>query len=597
MPGRRSALAVGASSLVLLGACTGEPFRGPLSLLQQPLTGGGRPRVGTLAMGGETRAALLESAAFAVRLPGRPLLTFGMGFSHAGGDEAPGWYRLAVKAGGRILAERTLNPRAARAWRDVALPLEGLGREATLEFDLRLTDREGRPIPAPEGLAIGIAEPTLHDLDDYGKAKGVVVVSIDTLRRDHVGAYGYARPTTPRLDALAREGLLFEDAVSISSWTLPSHLSLLTSVDPAVHGGTDMRRGFNRRSPTLPALLRGAGFSTHAVTSHLYVSSVYGLDEGFEHLDFRQDRPATEVAQRAIDLLDRYGDRPFFLFLHLYDPHWHYDPPDHTRRMFVGQYQGGLTGNWKDFSTRTRENTSPADLAHLLALYDGEVRYADEEVGRVLDHLSARGLAGNTLVVVTSDHGEEFLEHGSWEHQKTLYEEVLRIPLIVRGPGIAPRRDAGQVSLLDVAPTVLAWAGVAAPAGFQGRSLLSPPGDRESYGETEHTTDKTRKLFLRSGQGRWKAIFSLDASERPVREEWYDLAADPGETRSVPPAASVADAIRGRALDRFRAGRRTDAPVRPVCLTPEQTERLRALGYVGGLADATCTPADTPSRR
>jgi arylsulfatase A-like enzyme len=543
-------------------------------------------------MGGETRAALTESASFPVRLPARPLLTFGMGFSHEAAAEAPGWYRLAVKADGRVLAERTLNPRAARAWRDVALPLEGLGREATLEFDLRLTDREGRTIPPPAGLSLGIAEPTLHDLDAYGRARGVVLVSIDTLRRDHVGAYGYTKPTTPRLDGLAREGLLFDDAVSTSSWTLPAHVSMLTSVDPAVHGGVDMRRGFNRRPPTLPALLRGAGFATRAVTSHLYVSEVYGLDEGFEHLDFRQDRPAKEVAERAIDLLDRYGDRPFFLFLHLYDPHWHYDPPEHTRRLFVGPYAGALTGNWKDFKDRTRENTSPADLAHLLGLYDGEIRYADEEVGRVLDHLQARGLAASTLVVVTSDHGEEFLEHGSWEHQKTLYEEVIRIPLVVRGPGIAPRRDSAPVSLLDVAPTVLAWAGVTSPAGFQGRSLLAPPGDLEAYGETEHTTDRTRKLFLRAGQGRWKAIVSLDASsERPVREEWYDLATDPGETRSVPPAPAVADAIRARALEHWRADRRTEAPARPVCLSPEQTERLRALGYVGGLADATCAPA------
>src|SRR6185503_13895537 len=164
----------------------------------------------------------------------------------------------------------------------------------------RLADREGRPLPLPKGVALAVSDPVIHDLDAYGKAKGIVLVSIDTVRRDHVGAYGYAKPTTPRLDALAQEGVLCEDAVSTSSWTLPAHLSMLTSVDPGAHGGTDMSHGFNRRLPTLASLLRKAGFATQAVTSHLYVSTVYGLDDGFDHLDFHQDRRAAEVADRAI---------------------------------------------------------------------------------------------------------------------------------------------------------------------------------------------------------------------------------------------------------------------------------------------------------
>src|SRR5258708_503323 len=201
-------------------------------------------------------------------------------------------------------------------------------RRATIAFDLRFTDRDGRPLPIPAGLSLGVGEPVLHDLDAYGRARGVLLVSIDTVRRDHVGAYGYARPTTPRFDALARAGVLFDDAVSTSSWTLPAHLSMLTGVDPGRHGGVDMRHGFNRSVPTVPALLHAAGVATRAVTSHLYVASVYGVDDGFEHLDFRQDRKATQVADRGTSLLVRAGDRPFFVFLHLYHPHSHSDPPD-----------------------------------------------------------------------------------------------------------------------------------------------------------------------------------------------------------------------------------------------------------------------------
>jgi arylsulfatase A-like enzyme len=574
----------GALALLLALAAAGCSRRppGPDRLLLEPTVDGTPPRSGSLTTGGETRPALLASASFSARLPRRGLLTLGMGLAVAGAaEEAPGWYRLEVRAGDKVLLEHTLNPRAARGWRDFSVPLEGLGRQAVIAFTIRLTDRSGADVSWPAGVMLGVSDPTVHDLDDYGKAKGVVLVSIDTLRRDHVGAYGYAKPTTPRLDALAREGVLCLDAVSNSSWTLPSHLSMLTSVDPGAHGGVDMSHAFNRRVPTLPALLRKAGFATQAVTSHLYVSAVYGLDEGFDHLDFHQDRKATDVANRAMDLLDRFGDRPFFVFLHFYDPHWHYDPPEATRRIFEEPYAGSITGRLQDFSKRDRKSVSEADRAHLLALYDGEIRYVDDELGRLLDHLRARGLDRGTLVTVTSDHGEEFLEHGSWEHQKTLYEEVVRIPLLLAGPNVAPRREASQVSLLDVAPTVLAWAGVDIPSEMRGQSLLSTVPGREAYGETDHTVDGTRKVFVRGGESRWKGIFSLDPLDARVRtEEWYDLSADPGERHRTTPPPPVGDPARRLALERWKADRGAGAGAPTVLLSPEQRERLRALGYV-----------------
>jgi arylsulfatase A-like enzyme len=584
MPGRlRTATGMLlAAALLTAAVCRPPAFEGPYHVLRAKPVGAVTPRTGTLSPAGDARPALLESAAFRVPLPPHGLLTFGLGVSYAGAQEAPGWFQIRVLANGQLLADRKLNPRAALGWRDVSVPFDDLGREATLAFELRLTDRWGQDVPVPHDLFLGVAEPVIHDRSHYGRAKGVLLVSIDTLRRDHVGAYGYPRPTTPRLDALAGAGLLCEDAVSSSSWTLPAHLSLLTSADPGAHGGVDMSHGFNRRLPTLADQLKAAGFATQAVTSHLYVSATYGLDQGFDRLDFHQDRKATDVADRALDLLDRFGDRPFFVFLHFYDPHWHYDPPEATARLFAHEYTGTLTGQWQDFSRRDRGSVTAADLQHLLDLYDGEIRYVDDELGRVLDHLRARGLERNTLVAVTSDHGEEFLEHGSWEHQKTLYEEVVRIPLMMRGPGLAPRREPQQSSLLDVAPTILEWAGVAALPAAQGRSLLAPAPEREAYGETDQTDDGARRLFLRGGQGRWKAIVSLARDkDRPLREEWYDLAADPRERRSAPPAARVADDVRERALARWRAARASGKGAPAVRLTPEQREKLRALGYVG----------------
>lgn len=570
--------------LALAGCSRKHRPAAPLHLLERVTTAGSMAATGSVTTGDETRAALLKSASYQVTLPERALLTFGVGLSWAGEGEAPGWYHLSVRAGERVLAERTLNPRAARGWRDVSVPLKGPG-EVTLQFEIRLTDRDGHPIPPVPGLLLAVSDPIVHDRDAYGHAPVIVLVSIDTVRRDHVSAYGYGEPTTPRIDRLATRGLLYEDAVSTSSWTLPAHLSMLTSVDPGVHGGLDMHHGFNHSVPTLAAVLKKAGYETQAVTSHLYVSPTYGLDDGFDFMNFYQDRKAKQVADAAIDLVDRFGDRPFFLFLHFYDPHWHYDPPEKELRIFEkeGSYRGKLTGLWQDFSKRTPKTVSPADLRHLIALYDGEIRYADDELGRILDHLTSLGMDPSTLVVVTSDHGEEFLDHGSWEHQKTLYEEVVRVPLVLAGPRVPHRDEQAQVSLLDVAPTILAWAGVAPPSTFTGRNLLVPVAhDRPAYGETDQTPDGSHKLFLRGGAGLWKMILTLPpkGGDTPSREEWYDLGKDPGEHHPKTPPADWAARLRRVALDRWHADREGHAAPPPINLTPEQRERLKALGYV-----------------
>jgi arylsulfatase A-like enzyme len=531
-------------------------------------------RVGAISVGGQSRLALLETSSFDVSLPERVLLTFGVGLS---GPAADAWtYRVRAREGGKIAADVTVVPGTHRWW-DFSVPLAGGPRKARLSFEIDVRDEHGARQRLPAGVALGVADPSLHDAADYGRSKAVLLISIDTLRRDHVGLHGYDKPTTPRLDVLGQHGITCDDAVSTSSWTLPAHLSMLTSVDPATHGGVDRDHGFSRAVPTLPELLRTAGFATQAVTSHLYVSSVYGLDAGFDQLNFKQDRSASDVAEQATALLDRFGDRPFFLFLHFYDPHWNYTPPASMAKLFPSP-PGRMTGWYRDFSRRSRQQTSPDDLKRLLSLYDGEIRYTNDQIGHILDHLQSRGLQRSTLVVVTSDHGEEFLEHGSWEHQKTLYEEVVRIPLLVSGPGIAPRVERRQASLLDVAPTVLAWAGVAIPAVMQGRSLLEPLPEREAYGETDHVPDGTRKVFLRTGSAGSKLVLSVDRTTDELRgAEWYDLAVDPGETR---PAAQVPPDVRRRALDRWREARARGRAAPPIHLNAEQLEGLRALGYV-----------------
>jgi len=543
---------------------------------------GVRARIDLTTVGDEAREALLEAQSWELRFPRRARITLGVGVRFEGEGQILGWARFVVAIDGREIARETVNPRVAHDWKDLTLHLDSPPARGVLSIDLRFTDKDGVDLPRPPGLTLAVSDPILHDQAAYGSNRGVILISVDTLRRDHVGAYGYPKPTTPTIDALGKAGIVADDAVSVSSWTLPAHLSMFTSVLPGTHGGVDSKQGFNRSVPTIAGILKRRGFATHAVTSHLYVSKTYGLDEGFDSMNFRQDRNATNVANHAMDLIDRFGDQRFFLFLHFYDPHWHYAPPPEVLKIFESSYAGKLTGNLKDFQNLRPDQVQKADLDHLLALYNGEIRHTDNEIGRLIAHLKERGVWKNTLMLVTSDHGEEFLDHGSWEHQKTLYEEVVRIPLIVAGPGIAPRREVKQAGLLDVAPTILDYLKVSAPPAMKGLSLLRPLAEsREMYGETDQTPDGTRLSFLRGGARSWKAILSLDPrKQRVLGSEWYDLVSDPAEKTNRPPQESLRLTIEARARDTALKSRSSVAS-RPVELTAEQKEKLRALGYIG----------------
>ncbi|MBX7184932.1 MAG: sulfatase [Vicinamibacteria bacterium] len=574
-------------TIVLLGGISlgcpsaAPPPSAPRSLLALK-SDGPRSQVDLVTIGDERRESLLASQSWTLTFPRRALLTFGVAARYDGEGDIPGWARFVVSLDGREISNVTVNPRVTQDWRDVSVPLDSPPRQGVLRVDIRFTDKDGRDLPRPPGLHLAFADPVIHDRAAYGSKRGVILISIDTLRRDHVGAYGYGKPTTPVLDALGVSGLVADDAVSVSSWTLPSHLSMLTSVLPGAHGGTDMKQAFNRSVPSVAEILQARGVATHAVTSHLYVSRTYGLDAGFDSMNFRQDRLAENVANHAMDLVDRFGDRPFLIFLHFYDPHWHYAPPADVLKLFETSYAGKLTGNLKDFQNLRPDQVSAADLDHLRALYDGEIRYTDNQIGRLVGHLKERGVLRNTLMVVTSDHGEEFLEHGSWEHQKTLYEEVIRVPLMVAGPGVTPRRETQPTSLLDIAPTILDFLSVAPAPSMKGLSLLKPvPERREMYGETDHTLDGSRLSFLRGGAASWKAILRTDPGKRDERSsQWFDLARDPGEKENRPPAEALRASIEARAKDLALKSRSTAAG-RPVELSSEQKEKLRALGYIG----------------
>jgi arylsulfatase A-like enzyme len=405
----------------------------------------------------------------------------------------------------------------------------------------------------------------------------VVLVSLDTLRADHLGCYGYERPTSPRIDAFASESFLFADAVSQSAWTRPAHASMLTGLHPAEHGIVSMLKTavLPANASTLPARLSEAGYRTAAFTGGANMAAEFGFDNGFEL--YRSPGRRIENHIPHIEAwLDDIGDEPFFLLVHGFDPHRPYksEPVDRTALGLPAEPARGV-------NRICTETKSKREIAPYVAEYDAAVHRGDRGFGALLDVLKERGLDDETVVVVTSDHGEEFLEHGRCFHIRTLYREVVRVPLIVRVPAARPARIAGVVpASVAIAPTILELVG-AHRRSFPGPSLVpamiagaasfpfvvSETGSRvgpQGYGRVRAMTTDTEKL-----------VHWIDQD----RLEYYDLASDPFETT---PAAggSRADAMMAR-LERWESAhaRRLHATsARPV---PEEVQRaLQALGYV-----------------
>lgn len=596
-----------AAALLLSTACHpgGVEVSPPVELLGVAsivFSPGGGDIDSPVALGGELRPGLVAPVPaefrYHIRVPARGSLTFAIGIAatpaFTSEDNLPGnRMRFTVKAGpmrvDEVLFDKEIHVSRRDRWLAQSVDLKRYaGREIWLAFETSFPGYEpvGETPPLP---LVGVfADPVLHDRAAYRKSKGVVLISIDTVRRDHVSLYGYPRRTTPGLEALARESVTFDDAVSTASWTLPAHASLLTSTYPGVHGAVTARVGLSPQWPRLPAILKEHGFFTQAMVTHVYLSRAYGFGEGFDRHHYLPETRAGEVTSEAISFLESRGDRDFFLFLHYYDPHWHYDPPPPYDTAFDPAYHGSVDGIWWNFKDLDAASIDPRDLHHIEALYDGEILYTDRQLERLFQEMKRLGVYDDSLVVVTSDHGEEFLDHGMWEHQKTLYEEQLRIPLIMKLPGGAkgPRRVQGQVSLIDVAPTILDLLGIASPATYQGQSLLSSMDRGKSevreraWAETEHTLDGSHKFALRRGSGGKKVIFTVKGDADAI--ELYDLSRDGKETRSLKESASrdglekelavyVADVERRRA----NKARSPD-----VILDRRDLERLRSLGYL-----------------
>ncbi|MFG0315934.1 MAG: sulfatase, partial [Planctomycetota bacterium JB042] len=366
-------------------------------------------------------------------------------------------------------------------------------------------------------------------------AWNVVLLSIDTLRADHLGAYGATGGHSPRLDAFAATGVVFEQAIAQAPWTLPSHASMLASEYPsALDVGTySAPRPVHENARLLGEVLRDEGYRTYAVTGGGYVSSTFGLDQGFEAFE---ERLARTDADRMFGIgtawLDGLGDAgPFFLFLHTFEVHA-YDPPEEIlRELWADGAPESPLRRKKELAKYLQTARNHAEIEAFTAedwrcaidRYDGALRSVDRAFGAFLDGLEERGLLEETLIVVTSDHGEEHGEHGAAGHGYNLHDENVRVPLLVGHPDLPTRRVGTQVRLLDVAPTVVDLLGIEPPEEWKGTTLVPAIAGEElslkAFSESAHVDLKA----LRDGD--LKYVLSL--WER--REHLYDLEYDPVE--------------------------------------------------------------------
>ncbi|MCP4805852.1 MAG: sulfatase [Proteobacteria bacterium] len=361
--------------------------------------------------------------------------------------------------------------------------------------------------------------------------RDVVLVSIDTLRADHVGVYGYGRDTTPFLDELAAKGLVYTDARSPTSWTLPTHLTMLSGKLPLHHGVVDDKRKVPDDLPLLAERMQAAGFATVGVVTTFFVSQRFGFDRGFDFWDDfdihskKRNQTETPDAEQAVNRVLKgvrsHPDQPVFVFLHLYDVHYPYAAPGDWEERFDRKGTDDDL-SYSKYSAYLEDPVEPDQMAHQVAQYDEELAYVDSQLRRLHEAFLEAGR--DPLMVITADHGEEFGERGSWGHAHTLNPEQLHVPLIISGPGVPVGRVTTRVGTQDIAPTLAALHGQ--PMSTDGVPLSldpeTPPPERDFLSDTSRFD--TNRVALYHGELRYDWDLVSDEAR---------LYADPGETVDV----------------------------------------------------------------
>lgn len=410
----------------------------------------------------------------------------------------------------------------------------------------------------------------------------VILITIDTLRADHLGCYGYKQIKTPNIDALAADGIRFERAFTAVPVTLPSHTAIMTGTFPMLSGMHDFGGNkLNPQQPTLASVLKQAGYQTGAVVASAVLDSRFGLNQGFDfyydHFDFSRldeknldemERPGNLVADLTLDWLSRNWQNRFFLWMHLYDPHYPYNPPAPYSREYADRP------------------------------YDGEIAFADEQVGRLIHFLKEKNLYENSIIVLSGDHGESLGEHGEKTHGFFIYNATMHVPLIIHLPGnLAGLTLSNPVSLVDLMPAILASLGIDVPRQVQGTNLLSDlqrspeTRDRDLYGET----------FLPRIHFDWSELRGAENTKYHFidapKPELYDLSKDPGEIHNLfSEKKAVAEEMRAKLAGLIRQYSAEKEMAEKTGLDPALMERLKSLGYAGfsGGTNLTITDRNLP---
>jgi len=441
------------------------------------------------------------------------------------------------------------------------------------------------------------------------ETRNVILISLDTLRPDHLGCYGYSRNTSPNIDKLAQDAALFLNTYAPSPWTLPSHVSLLTSLNCINHQVYQSDEKMDPSLITLADFLRSKGYLNSAITGGGYVSGLYGLNKGFDSYHVRGQVNAADSAESAakgvLDFIDRNKDRNFFFFLHSYQIHNPYFSPPPFDEMFLaedaelkvanlGQMRINHEFRFRPLPEKLRQN--------LIDLYDGEIRYTDEKlIGPILDKLKALDLYDNTMIVLTSDHGEEFYEHESWAHSHSVYDETIKIPLIVKffNSDWAGRRIEKYARLVDAMPTVLDVLDIDYSDHYlDGESLVDLLRDN-----TENTEERVflselapyaagnhipRKMAINLGRNKLilndeflpdDLAYYIFTPPEVQKTEIFDLATDPQEFLNL---FDKKPRLARRLIDFMEARYKQNKKVRAnkAKIDEELNEQLRALGYI-----------------
>ncbi len=434
------------------------------------------------------------------------------------------------------------------------------------------------------------------------KPRAIILVGVDTLRADHLGLHGASRPTSPFLDQLAEEGVVFDRAFATSPWTLPSFASIFTGRLQSGHAAgihprtSEIEWDANRLGPkqrtildpaveTLAERLALEGFTTIAVAQNPNLDPRFGMSRGFDiydHLtgDYEETRRSDVVVDLGLEYVDNLENKAFFLFLHFWDPHMQYGAPEPIGGMFTEDLEGGFTLPVVEDPQPLRRDASslsPARKAFMEAAYDEEIRFVDSQFERLVAGLRERGLWDQSLVIFVADHGEELFDHGGFEHGHTLYNELLHVPLIVWAPGVSSRRSATPVSIADITPTVLDALGLGFDENAFGVSLWPHLASGEELAERLIVAEGT--LYGPELKAGIEWPHKVIVEKRRDRNWLFNLENDFGERSGRPARGEFAQSLL-KLLELRLLASSQGVQLETMELDPELRRQLRSLGYI-----------------